>query len=268
MTDSIAAAKLALYIILAQPAIYCLFKHGKTGFIGWLYVQIFCVLRITTGGIGLHGASSSTGTVILNSIGLSPLLLAASGILHEARRATNPRLNRRFDIVLEVQYHALVGAAMALIIVSVINLQKGKDVSKNETLLHVASAIIALAWVLLAVWSLWSLGKTRSSRNGAVPSLRDGMLLLYAVFIALPLLGLRLSYAIAFLQLQISNPSSGFLSSKAVEVCLGLVPELLVTVIFVAVGVKTRNIKHDIKKLDFSKPIGENHEFRGQTAHA
>lgn len=84
MTDSIAAAKLALYIILAQPAIYCLFKHGKTGFIGWLYVQIFCVLRITTGGIGLHGSSSSTGTVILNSIGLSPLLLAASGILHEA----------------------------------------------------------------------------------------------------------------------------------------------------------------------------------------
>lgn len=65
---------------------------------------------------------------------------------------------------------------MALIIVSVINLQKGKDVSTNETLLHVASAIIALAWVLLAVWSLWSLGKTRSSRNGRVPSLRDGML--------------------------------------------------------------------------------------------
>jgi prolipoprotein diacylglyceryltransferase len=84
MTDPIAAAKLALYIILVQPAIYCLFKHGKTGFIGWLYVQIFCVLRIVTGGIGLNGTSSSTGTVILNSIGLSPLLLAASGILHEA----------------------------------------------------------------------------------------------------------------------------------------------------------------------------------------
>ncbi|KAL6922178.1 hypothetical protein FSHL1_006145 [Fusarium sambucinum] len=268
MTDSIAAAKLALYIILVQPAIYCLFKHGKTGFIGWLYVQIFCVLRIVTGGIGLHGASSSTGTVILNSIGLSPLLLAASGILHEARRATNPRLNRRFDIVLEVQYHALVGAAMALIIVSVINLQKGNDVSTNKTLLKVASAIIALAWFLLAVWSLWSLGKTRSSRNGSVASLRGGMMLLYAVFIALPLLALRLSYAIAFLQLQISDPNSGFLSSKAIEVCLGLVPELLVTIIFVAVGVKTRNIKHDIKKLDFSKTIGESHEFRGQTAQA
>jgi prolipoprotein diacylglyceryltransferase len=83
MTDSISAAKLAIYIILVQPALYCLFKHGKTGFIGWLYVQIFCVLRIATGGIGLHG-SSSTGAIVVNSIGLSPLLLAASGILHEA----------------------------------------------------------------------------------------------------------------------------------------------------------------------------------------
>lgn len=84
MVDSVSAAKLAIYIILAQPALYCLFKHGKTGFIGWLYIQIFCVLRIATGGIGLHGASGSTGTIVLNSIGLSPLLLAASGILHEA----------------------------------------------------------------------------------------------------------------------------------------------------------------------------------------
>lgn len=84
MTDSISAAKLAIYIILLQPALYCLFKHGKTGFIGWLYVQIFCVLRIVTGSIGLHETNSSTGSIILNSIGLSPLLLAASGILHEA----------------------------------------------------------------------------------------------------------------------------------------------------------------------------------------
>ncbi|RFN48306.1 hypothetical protein FIE12Z_7473 [Fusarium flagelliforme] len=267
MTDAIAAAKLALYIILAQPAIYCLFKHGKTGFIGWLYIQIFCVLRITTGGIGLHGASSSTGPVILNSIGLSPLLLATSGILHEARRATNPRLNRRLDIVLEVKYHGLVGVAMALIIVSIINLQDGKDVDKYKTLLKVASALIALAWFLITIWSLWSLSKTRvSPTHGSVPSFRGGKLLLYAVFITLPLLCLRLAYAIAFLQLQISDPTSSFLSSKAVEVCLGMIPELLVTIIFIAVGIKTRNIKHDIKKLDSLKLSHESHEFQQQTA--
>lgn len=84
MTDSISAAKLAVYIVLIQPALYCLWKHGKTGFLGWFYVQLFCVLRIATGGLGLHGSSTGISGVVLSSIGLSPLLLAIAGVLHEA----------------------------------------------------------------------------------------------------------------------------------------------------------------------------------------
>ncbi|SCO78036.1 uncharacterized protein FRV6_02249 [Fusarium oxysporum] len=263
MTDSISAAKLAIYIILLQPALYCLFKHGKTGFIGWLYVQIFCVLRIVTSSIGLHETNSSTGSIILNSIGLSPLLLAASGILHEARRGTNPRLSRKLDIILEIKYHGLVGAAMALIIVSVVGLQNGDSVSTNKTLLKVASALIALAWLLLAIWALWSLGKCqKSSTNNRVSSFRGGKLLLYAVFINLPLLGLRLAYGIAYLQLKISHPTSGFLTSKAVQVCLSVVPEMLITTIFLLVGVMTRNLKHEIKKLDSALPVGDGYEIQ------
>jgi hypothetical protein len=83
-TDGLSAAKLAIYLILVQPALFCLWKHGRTGFLGWLYVQIFCVLRIATGAIGLHGNQTGEAAVILNSVGLSPLLLAISGILHEA----------------------------------------------------------------------------------------------------------------------------------------------------------------------------------------
>jgi hypothetical protein len=82
-TDGLSAAKLAIYLILLQPALYCLWKHGRTGFLGWLYIQIFCVLRVATGGIGLHGNQTGEAAVILNSIGLSPLLLSISGILHE-----------------------------------------------------------------------------------------------------------------------------------------------------------------------------------------
>ncbi|KAM5361819.1 hypothetical protein ACJZ2D_012849 [Fusarium nematophilum] len=260
MTDSIAAAKLAVYIILAQPALYCLFKHGKTGFLGWFYVQLFCVLRIVTGGIGLHSSNSSTGSIILSSIGLSPLLLAASGVLHEARRATNPRLNRKLDIFLEIQYHVLVGVAMVLIILAVINLQQGDSIETMKALLKVASALIALAWTLLVIWALWSLGKVNGSRqNPPIPSMRGGKLLLYGVFLAVPLIAIRLAYAIAFLQLKVSDPTSGFLTSKAIEVCLNVVPEMLVTAILLCVGVKTRSLKHEINKLDLGLP-----DYEGQ----
>jgi hypothetical protein len=45
-----------------------------------------------------------------------------------------------------------------------------------------------------------------------------------------------------------------------------MIPELLVTIVFIAVGIKTRNIKHDIKKLDSVKLSHESHEFQQQTA--
>lgn len=84
MADPVSIAKLVVYLVLAQPALFVLWKHGKTGFLGWFYVQLFCVLRIVTGAIGVHGAATGVGPVILNSIGLSPLLLAIAGVLHEA----------------------------------------------------------------------------------------------------------------------------------------------------------------------------------------
>ena len=66
---------------------------------------------------------------------------------------------------------------MVLIIISIINLQDGKDIDKYKTLLKVASALIALAWFLIAIWSLWSLSKTRVSHTrGSVPSFRGGKL--------------------------------------------------------------------------------------------
>ena len=84
MTDSVSIARLVVYLIFALPALYCLWKHGRTGFLGWWYVGVFCGLRIVTGAIGVSGTIDGVGPVILNSIGLSPLLLAVSGVLHEA----------------------------------------------------------------------------------------------------------------------------------------------------------------------------------------
>lgn len=67
---------------------------------------------------------------------------------------------------------------MVLLILSVIHLQDGTDdPSKNKTLMKVASGLLALAWALLAIWSLWSLGKTRGlSSKDRIPSFHGGML--------------------------------------------------------------------------------------------
>lgn len=79
----ISVAQLAIYTLFALPITYLLIRHVKHGFLGWLYLLIFCVLRVTGSAMFLHDPTSSGAVVIVN-IGLSPLLLATLGILHEA----------------------------------------------------------------------------------------------------------------------------------------------------------------------------------------
>jgi hypothetical protein len=84
---TLALASLIVYAILINPAIFSLIHHGRKGIVGWYLLTIFCILRIVGAVLQMHIDStgvSSTGATIISSIGLSPLLLAAEGILHEA----------------------------------------------------------------------------------------------------------------------------------------------------------------------------------------
>lgn len=83
MVNTLSAATCAIYVFLTFPVLYVLFKHGRRGFLGWFCLFIFCTLRIISGGMGVKGSSGSAANII-SSVGLSPLILAASGILHEA----------------------------------------------------------------------------------------------------------------------------------------------------------------------------------------
>lgn len=80
---NISIAQLAIYALFTPPITYLLIRHARRGFLGWLYLLIFCVLRVTGSAMFLRDPASSGAVVILN-IGLSPLLLATLGILHEA----------------------------------------------------------------------------------------------------------------------------------------------------------------------------------------
>jgi len=81
-TESLAAAQLALYIVLIIPILYVLQHHGKNGLLAWGFLTGFCILRLTGSGLEI---SDSVGrpAQIINGVGLSPLLLAFVGVLHE-----------------------------------------------------------------------------------------------------------------------------------------------------------------------------------------
>lgn len=92
-----------------------------------------------------------------------------------SRRATNPRLNRRLDICLEIQYHLLTATAMVLVIIALLNLQSRTSIDTMKTLIRVGSGLIALAWLLLVVWALCALKQKHSlSRLNETSSMSNG----------------------------------------------------------------------------------------------
>jgi hypothetical protein len=80
--NGLSAAELAIYITLSFPVLYILLKHGRAGLMGWLFLFFFCTIRLVGAAMSLNSTSATAS--IISSVGLSPILLATSGILHEA----------------------------------------------------------------------------------------------------------------------------------------------------------------------------------------
>ncbi|KAK4694425.1 hypothetical protein P7C71_g3154, partial [Lecanoromycetidae sp. Uapishka_2] len=167
MSNPLAIASIVIYVILIQPALYCFWKHGWPGFLGWFYLQVFCLLRIVGNAVELHtetGHTVNEKTLIVNNIGLSPLLLATAGILHEARRARNPKLNGKLEWFLVLQYHMLVSLALGLIVAGVVILEGGKSESTAKVLMEIGAAALLVCWALLFTWIAVSMTPDEQTR--------------------------------------------------------------------------------------------------------
>lgn len=89
MANSLMTAELAIYALLSLPILYILFRHAPAGLVGWIYLFAFCTIRIVGGAMAM-GEDPSTASKTISNVGLSPLLLAVAGILHEAYARSTP----------------------------------------------------------------------------------------------------------------------------------------------------------------------------------
>ncbi|KAM3558115.1 hypothetical protein ARSEF4850_004753 [Beauveria asiatica] len=207
--NSVTTAQMAIYAAMILPVLYLLVKHGKVGMLGWLYLVAFCMLRILGGALAL--SRSKTATIIAN-IGLAPLLLAASGILHESnslRKVGDAKLE--WAVVLAL--HILIAGATAILAIGALALQSSSPLPSDLTRVKVGIALLATGWI---------------------------MLILVGVALASIFIGIRVLYGlVAFVSQKKSlNPVTGTL---AVRVGLVLLPELAASLILLAYGWITRN---------------------------
>jgi uncharacterized membrane protein len=107
---------------------------------------------------------------------------------------------------------------------------------KNPHLLEVGLVIFATGWlIVLALVILSARANARHRRLG------DEKKLLLALAIAMPLVGVRVLYAIV-IAFKYQNSSGEGLATKVI---LGTIPEFLIMISYLSAGLVTRNLARD-----------------------
>jgi hypothetical protein len=85
--EGIAYSELVVYIPIFLLTAIIIFRHGFQKQLGWIYLTIFCAVRIAGAIFEIKREHSPTNKTdiewaeILQSVGLSPLLMASLGLL-------------------------------------------------------------------------------------------------------------------------------------------------------------------------------------------
>ncbi|KAJ3498113.1 hypothetical protein NLG97_g1377 [Lecanicillium saksenae] len=232
--NDVTTAQMAIYAVLIMPTLYLLVRHGKAGLLGWFYFTTFCMLRILGGALALSGSKSAT---IIANVGLSPLLLAASGILHESNTLRQSG-DAKVEWAVVAAFHVMIAGATAILAVGASALQSSSPMPSDLTKVKVGIAIFTIGWVVLVGWAAQSW--FRRSNNQGTEASRAGRKLLVGVAIASIFIGVRVLYTLAaFVSQKPSlSPATG---TVAVRVVLVLLPELAASLVLLTYGWITRN---------------------------
>lgn len=221
--EAITIAELCIYTPIFLLTAVLLFRHGFKRQSGWIYLAIFCLVRIVGATFKIESTKNPRSktdlewSAILQSVGLSPLLLASLGLLKRVTDSASDRVrsdegqvnrnnfglkgrgrlsgrliskyatanSKRSRVIQLAQIPILVGLVLCII--------GGTDIAggdpKGTTLTKVGIIIFAVAYVLHAAL----LGIT-SRDVGNIP--RGERRLYWVLVSALPSLGVRLLWSL------------------------------------------------------------------------
>lgn len=230
----VSVAELIVYLPLLAAAIVTCLRHGfkKSG--GWIYTLILCVVRIVGAVIQLltyHDASTGliTAYFIIDSIGLSPLLLATLGMLSRLYDWINARTTSMMGVKQFRLIQLLITLGLILSIAGGASAGTDSDGKVQIATTSKAGVLLLLAGYIAIVF-VWVMSLSKLS---AVPSKERRVSL--AVMIAIPLIAVRMVYST--LSIFLHNKYFGLTTgSITVRICMALIEEWIVVFIYILLG--------------------------------
>ncbi|KAK9329314.1 hypothetical protein V1520DRAFT_295553 [Lipomyces starkeyi] len=193
----IAVVEVAVYTIALVISVINCVRYDFKRQTGWVYLSIFCICRIVASALTIvveESSDPSTGMItaemIVSNIALTPLHLAALGLLTTSTRLTlADTMSKVFTKLLRFCRLAL-SVAIVLGIVGGVELAKDGTSQTGHTLSRVSVILITVAFAILMSLSLFFL-------RFATLQPHNRMLIL-GVTVALPFLLVRIIYSICY----------------------------------------------------------------------
>ncbi|KAL3423192.1 hypothetical protein PVAG01_04939 [Phlyctema vagabunda] len=255
--NAISIAELIVYVPALAIAILLCIRHGFGKSSGWFFLIIFSLARIIGPIMQLltisnpRSVSLYTGVIILQTVGLSPLILACLGLLSRALES----IQRNHPTVVSTRILKLV--ELIVMVGLILGIVGGTDASK-----HISSGVFrpgslnkagtALFVVAFAAIVLMTAIMSFSIAHAEAGEKR----VLLAVALSLPFLFVRLLYSclVTFTSKPAFNQLTG---SATVLLCVALLEEFVVVVVYELVGLTLQSIPKDRRA-----PTGQHHPVR------
>lgn len=248
-TSILSSVELALYALLVPLALYVAYRHGRHGLLGYLNISI--AVRIAAAICQLidnnNTITPSIATAVLSSIGISPLLLAVSGILHElhhylllqasSTNADNEKKSR-WPLFIQIQIHTICTVGMTLLIIGSVHLAEAKSSSGANAAYKLRSAGAVLwfvTWLGLMQYIAWFFFRYRRMQQ-ETKSFRSTILLRNWTLVALLFGGAKVVYAAVYTLDHADTAINPINGSFAIKVVLVVGVQLFAAVAMVIGG--------------------------------
>ncbi|KAI9747203.1 MAG: Phosphotransferase enzyme, partial [Chaenotheca gracillima] len=246
--NDVSIAQIVIYVPILFVSIALIFRDGFTRSGGWIGVNIFALIRIIGSSMELATIAKpdvvglNVGSAILSAVGLSPLLLAALGLLRRlAASSRGPGKAHWTDTihVHAIQLLVIVGLALAL----VGGFHSGSDYEHTGTYSPQTISKVATVLFIVSLLAIGVVTHLTSRKLFAMGSNSDKPLML-AVIASLPFLLVRLVYSI--LTNFVNKPQYNTLDgSVTVWVCVSVIEEMITCLIYETAGFMARGERSD-----------------------
>ncbi|KEF58207.1 uncharacterized protein A1O9_06133 [Exophiala aquamarina CBS 119918] len=238
-SDGVAVWKVVFYVPTLLASLLVARRHGFTKSSGWIYLTIFCIVRIV-GSVAEFvlisdptSSGASTTALVCAVLGLSPLLLASLGLL---ARCYYSMLQQPWNTIFSLVVLRLVQTpALVALILCVVGATSANDPTEiyNEVTIKIGVILFAVVFAMLCLMCVIASIAARRTKRG------EGQLIM-AVAFALPFLLVRVIYALvaAFghnVDFQIGNEST---AAVTISLFMEVLEECVVVFIYIVTGLK------------------------------